>query len=168
MPSFENAWRWERLEPELGGNRQLPEHERFYLLVASGLTKVELQRLYESLGETTKAQAVVVTVEGTPPETLEQRQDRYAAEIGALLGPVVKLGKEPLKVDGKPVASITDYLVLAVRQVGQPLLTELLTAIRTANSWEGSRALFSERHSGGFTFTGDPSAEATEGQTAAR
>lgn len=161
MPSLDNAFKWVRYEPDLGGNRQLPEAQRFFLEVACGLTKLQLERLYEQLGEKSKDRQ-------TEGKTLEELFTEYAADLSDVLGCFVRMGKEPLKLNGAEVKTLADYLEVAVRQHGQPLVTELFTAVRTANSVEGTRELFSGRHSGGFTFTGEPSAEQDESPRAGR
>lgn len=161
MPSFDHAWRWVRLEPELGDNRKLPEAKRFFLEVAAGLTKDQMQALFEGLAEKTKTR----NVEGKEMEDIFRE---YAADLAAAFGPFVRMGSEPLRINGAEVKTLADYFGVGVRQKAQPIITELFAAVRTANSVEGTRELFSGRHSGGFTFTGEPSAELDESPRGAR
>lgn len=166
MPDLNSAIRWVRYEPDLGENRK--QKSPFFLEVASGLTKRELENLATRVKDAT-------AVKGPPPAEgedaeawLDAARDAQAERLAASYEGVVKVGSEPLSLKGKPVTGLVGYLRLIITQQGFFLLRELAAAVRNANSLEGVEALFSERHSGGFSFTGDPSAVKEESPTAAR
>lgn len=148
MASLDRLFRWERYVPDLGGNRELPQP--FYLEIASGLTKQQLGDVFDAV---TLAQRSAESEN----QTLAEYLTATIPGVAAALDGVVRLGKEPLTVQGSPVSSLTEYLLLAVHTPGQVSFLEVLQALGEFNSAEGARRLFSARHSGGLATTGDQS-----------
>lgn len=129
MPKFDSIARWERYEPAIGNNQALPPKERFYLEISTGLSTTAYVEFFERL------------------------VDSKNTDLPALLEGVVRMGKEPLWVEGKHIATLADYVDLAMRQPGLNLFAELIEALKWHNSVEGEKELFSERLSGGSAST---------------
>src|SRR5687767_6794391 len=100
MPSFDSLARWERYEPAIGPNLQIPPHQRFYLRVCAGLTVGEFKAVMDAMAAGSGS----------------------ATEMAERLKGVVELGDEPLTVRGKPVATLAEYLDLASQQRGADLV----------------------------------------------
>lgn len=133
MPSLSLS-KWVRYEPSIPGNLELPAAERFYLEVHAGLTVEQF--------ETMRAP-------GPDGETFEEARHRLATHLAG----VVRLGAATLVLDGRPVEAVADYISAILCQSGQPLYQELLDKVRSCNSWEGTREVFSVRLSGSTAST---------------
>lgn len=142
---------WVRYEPNIPGNLELPVAERFYLEVRAGLSTLELQAMRSGVAEVVAKDA----------------ESRHV-ELAAKLDGVVRMGAEPLSLEGVPVEGLAGYLAAVSTQVGMPLVTELFTKVNELNSWDGVRALFSVRPSGGGTGTASTSTEPAGPLAAAR
>ena len=127
---------WVRYEPGVPGNAELPASERLYFEVCAGLSVMEFQ----------KVRAGIASLVDADPAT---RPHALALELAG----VVRLGAGAHRVNGAPLTALEQYLEVADAQVGQPLLIELFERVKELNSWEGVRALFSVRPSGGTTGT---------------
>jgi hypothetical protein len=135
-----------RYFPSIPGNLELPEAERFHLVVMSGLPKVVLEQVVTDATEA--AQRVDVTA------------------LTEALSPAVSLGAVSLELDGVEVQTVGDYLTALAGQSGQPLLFELVQRVVELNSFSGARAVFSAPPSGGTAGTAALSTGQASGQTA--
>ena len=136
MADLTRTHRWESFVPDLGDNRAQPKP--FFLLIASGLTKENLRAFHASL-DALGARMVEVADDAA-------RIDAWAE----VFAPYVQMGDEPLVIDGKPIATLRDYLALLLVEVqGQYNTIELSLALADYNSFQGTRRLFFERLSGG-------------------
>lgn len=150
MANLTRAWRWERFAPDLGDNLSLPEGDRLYLEVASGLTAARLAEFHAALRD----------VKSDAADTLDP-------SWLACFEPVVRLVGEHT-IDGKPVKTLAEYLQLVVSTTGVYNLSELVAVVNEYNSVSGTSALFSRRHSGGLLSTRAQSAVKAEARPAAR
>jgi hypothetical protein len=144
MANLQRLSRWHKWEPGLGNNRELPEAERFVLLVAAGLTKTELDAWRENF--TSAAESAI-------GETEEARANAQLDAYARALETVVRMGAVPLTVDGRPVATLRDYCALLLAQPSLIEWQELIAAVVHFNSYEGAREVFSVRPSGGSAGT---------------
>jgi len=124
--------RWERYVPDLGDNRTL--ERPFFLLVRGGLTEAQLQEHGEKLR----------SLDGTPESAARALAD------------VVRLGDEPLTLDGQAVTTLEEYVRAVWTASRFDVWLELVRAVAWHNSLEGRRALFSARLSGGWASTPAP------------
>lgn len=152
MPDLKRLWSWARFEPSIGDNLELPVGKRFFLELAVGLTKVELDAWQADL----KA-----AVEDKPDATFHGRLARAYERF-------VRLGSEPLSLNGQPIATLEEYFAALWEQPGAFLLQELGQQLVWLNSFDGARGLFSVRHSGGSISTGAQSVVKGTPQTAGR
>lgn len=182
MPNLTRTHRWEPFAPNLGNNLELPPEEQFELEVAAGLTKVEVddferrvnspQADVEAVGSPLRAEKdrieALIAVAGPTDETnaakaayLVKLDEALRGELvnhfEKVLTPVMRLGTRPLTVNGTPIATLRGYLELVV-QAAEAIyhLREAAQAVRWVNTMEGSKALFSERLSGGGFSTRGP------------
>lgn len=160
MANLTRTWSWEKWVPPLGDN---PGEKPFYLEIASGLTKEQLEEFLAGAAKATD----------TPPETPEgvDRWRPYADQVAGALSKYVRLGAEPLRLLDKPdgtvvfeVKTLSDFCLLAL-QGPQAALWELSRALGRYNTIGGQYELFFARHSGGTGSTPDPSVVKDEGQT---
>ncbi len=153
MAELSHLNRWERFSPDIGDNRSLKAP--FYLEVASGLPRVQLEAFSEGL---------TAAVE----EAAAAGSEREKAEVYAkAFAPYVRMGREPLCIGGKAYPTLADYLELITSMAGSYNHLELGHAVRDFNSVAGTRRLFFERLSGGSTGTPSPSNGSTDVQRAA-
>lgn len=154
--------RWERWEPDLGDNLQLPESKRFFLELRSGLSKLDLAAFIEKQPVLRKASKDVEDDEA-------RAWDEFAEAWTAHLAPNVRLGTEPLVVDGAPIEGLGGLVRLYFTQANLAQWTELLDAfVSGVNSVTGRRELFSGRPSGGTSGTAPRSAARANSPAAAR
>ncbi len=149
MPEFKSLIRWERFEPDLGSNRELEPKARFYVELAVGATKEQLRDIAAQVDLVFDPPAPA-PVEGKAPPT---ERPSPAAGLAKLFEPWIRLGKESLVVDGKPVTSLAEYFGLFDQVINTNNLIELPRAFGMYNSVNGARELFFERLSGGSTST---------------
>ncbi len=142
-------FRWERYEPNIGNNRQLEPAGRFYVDLAVGLAKAQLADLAAKYDAALKEK-----ISSVP--------------MAEAYGPFVRMGSEPLVYEGKPVATLAEYLALCEVPENACNLVELPRALLEANSVAGNSELFFERLSGGFTSTAASSNAPAGSQGAAR
>lgn len=137
MPDLKTLGRWEKYVPNLGDNRE--QEKPFFLLVQADLT---IQAYSAFLG---RFQAWLETPGDEPVSTF----------VGVFDG-LVKMGSEPLSINGEPVTDFPGYVKVLLSLTGIDLVLELVQVIRHYNSVEGTRELFFERLSGGrfTTLTG--------------
>lgn len=145
--------KWVRYEPSIPGNAELPEAQRFYLEVQAGLSVLEYS----------EASKAFVDVWSAGKRDDPEVGTKLATPIEAF----VRLGKEPLTLNGAPVTSLAEYLQAFAQQVGAPLLVELIGCFGWHNSYEGQRVVFSVRSFGGSTGTASTPTEPAENQAAA-
>lgn len=131
MPNLSLA-AWEKYVPTLGDNKT--QERPFFLMVKSGLTRTQFEGLLEKVGE------------------FRNKKDNSPEALVGLFGDLVKLGDEPLSVDGEPIKDLLGYMRLVASQVATPLLVEMVGAIRHFNSVEGVQEAFFARLSGGQAF----------------
>lgn len=151
MANLTRAWRWERFAPDLGDNLSLPEGERLYLEVASGLSGEQLAAFHATLRDMKIAGESVAEV---------------VAAWAGVFSPVVRLVGEHT-IEGRDVKSLGDYLRLLAESNGVYNLTEMVSIVTEFNSVSGTSALFSRRHSGGVLSTRAQSAVKAEARPAA-
>lgn len=144
--------RFERFVPDIGNNRQ--EASPFFLEVASNLPLPEMDALEQRLRSLSQF---------NPSD-----ESQFIQGVLGALGDTVKMGTEPLTVNGEAITDLAGYIALSLRVSGLGPLWELFRAVRTYNSVEGVRALFYERSSGGTVFTGSRKTGANADQMAAR
>lgn len=177
MPSLTQTWKFEIFCPDLGNNRTCVPP--FYFRVKSGLSKLEYRafcrRFIDVMREMGAPSVPALDAEGKPlfnedgtPKLVEKEESaaeteaRVARELAAFadcLGQAMEMGSEPLQIEGKPVATLAEYVALvASLRTGVAHLMELFDAVVHFNSTEGARALFSGRLSGGVGGTRTPRA----------
>lgn len=140
MADLTRTHRWLRYVPDLGDNRELAAP--FYVEVASGLTKVQLSDYHAALrawGET------------------KHELEAFAAATTELLTPYVRMGREPLSVQGRRVLDLGAYIALGMEVMGESPVLELLRVVREYNELGGPKVLFSAPPSGGTSSTPAPS-----------
>lgn len=163
MANLTRKPRWVRFEPDLGNNLELPPEERFYLEIASSLTKEQLTEAFLTLKAEMESVAETAKAEGRAETAAE-----LAGAITKGIGEYVRTG--PLTVDGVKVDGLSGYLehvVAGLADQGGYNIEEVTVQLRRVNSFTGSRALFYERLSGGATSTQPPSTGLGGSQTAA-
>lgn len=149
MPDLKRMWRWHRWEPGLGGNLELEPTKRFWLELAVGLSKVEK----DALGQV-RASAVPEGLEGDAlAAAVKASEAEYEAAWIKNLEPFVRLGTEPLSVEGVPVKTLGDYVALLFRQPGLLDWSELISTLMHLNGAAGATEVFAARLSGGSSGT---------------
>lgn len=143
MANLETLIRYQRFAPDLGANREL--EKPFFVELAVGMTKLQLKALADTV-DTVDEKATGMGDE----EYLEHAVKKMADA----LAPYVKMGTEPLVVNGKRIETLSELLTLyATLASGPAAMLELSTALRWFNSIGGATALFFERLSGGSVST---------------
>lgn len=177
-----DLFHWERFEPRLGDNHSLPPEKRFFLEVACGLTKVQLKgceraldfsKLHLDAGavveEAKKSKAEDESHEEALQRVGEQRMGELCIEqLARAWAPFIRIGAGQHTLDGKPVATLKDYLSAVIAQPGRFNVIELSKVLAQLNSVIGTHALFSERLSGGPISTVGPSTDAAAAATGSR
>lgn len=179
MANLKLEMRFEKYVPVVGGNDKL--QVPFYFDLACGLTRAQMNALdkavsaiferevkeaWESLGELPK--------DSSPEQRAEHEEARAAlmleAEIKGIarvLEPYVKIGAEPLTIDGQPIRTLEQYFRAVALVADQAAMEEPLRALRLANSLGGAQVVFSKRPSGGSTGTRSQPNGSAGNQTAA-
>lgn len=149
MPAFEKPYRWEPFAPEICDNRELEPQEQFVVELAVGLSKTQLTELAAAFDQ------VLASAE------------RVKGMVD-LFTPFIRLGSEPLTVDGKAITNLPEYFEWCAGLHNAANLLELPNALAKANSVQGMHETFFARLSGGFGSTAaHPNAKAGS-QRAAR
>jgi len=178
MATLSRRYTFKRWAPDLGENRSLPESERLWLEVAAGLTA-------KQMSECRAAAARVAAVDVERPDTaslsaadaeaawrvaLDAHTAKVRDVLAEALGEYVRIVGGPHTVDGRPVATLADYigLVQESEDMGVAQLLDLRATLEAHNSISGGDELFSLRRSGGRASTGGPSVVKDEGLTGAR
>lgn len=92
-----------------------------------------------------------------------RKQEADPEAIQSLVAEVARMGPEPLTVDGRTIATLSEYVELCLDMAGEPLLEELAGALEVHNSVLGANADFFARLSGGsFTTPTAPGAQARD------
>lgn len=128
--------RWRRWALNLGDNLEQPTAAQAYVEVRGGMTKLELEALDDKLRDV--------------PETPEAAGPYMAKALEGL----VRLGKEPLRVDGADIDSLEKLCALMVGEASMGLLIDVVGGVRYWNGVAGARESFSARLSGGASGTG--------------
>lgn len=154
MPNLDSLIRWQPYAPDLGENRE--SKRPFYVELAVGLTKADLAQLGESVSALAEEPADAAN-ENKGARTEDEMRARLEADADTLaraLTPWVRLGKEPLSVNGEAVDTLPKLLRLYTRISGGAVaMLELATALRFFNTAGGKTQLFFERLSGGSVST---------------
>lgn len=148
---LKRTYRWERFEPNIGENLELPKEQRFFLLLASGLSRTALETLLEQANR---------------PQAEEVTEESLLDGMHSILEPYARVG-EPSTIDGVTVNSLRDYLKVVFEMTGDYNWLELGRALAHFNSVKGTRELFYARHSGGFSSTTSRKEEKAGSQMAA-
>lgn len=164
MANLKRRFHFRLWAPDIGENRDLEEGPALFLELATGLTQAQLTAVTEAVTQPT---AIPPLSEGLTGEALAAAVEaRWQANLKALrdllvgaLGPYVRIHGGPHTVDGLPLGTLEDYLVLAqgAADFGAAAINELISALRSFNSFSGPDQLFSLRRSGGSASTGKPS-----------
>ncbi len=168
MAQFEKAFHFERFVPNLGNNRALPPHDQLALLLATGMTKVDLIAFGKGLSEAFKAEPLEPPAAGLTPEAHAEalatlRLDRRSEVLAEQWAPYAKLERGGHSIEGRAVSTLRDYVRALGEQRGMYGILELRTEVQRLNSIEGTAALFSDAPSGSSASTGDPSGAAKTG-----
>lgn len=169
MPDLTSTIRWVEYAPDLLGNKEADQP--FYFLFHGSMSKAQINTL-------AAAMALPVSVPDLPDgATAEQRTDHEAAVSQAIierdsaaLEPYVKLGREPLFVDGARIETLRGYFefVMGPRLASASAYEEVRRALLLANMMDYRVSFSSGRLSGGSTSTGSPRNGKAGSQTAAR
>ncbi len=144
MANLTRTYRWLRYIPDLGDNRELPKP--FYLELTSGLTKLALAGFYERLRVWS--------------EEKHEGAEAFVEATTALLSPHVRMGAEPLSLEGRPITTLREYIAMGLDVLGESPVLELVRMVREYNELgEGPKLVFFERPSGGTSTTPIPSTE---------
>lgn len=169
-----DLFHWERFEPRIGLNHELPPEKRFFLQLACGLSKVQLKKVaraldfsglqpdYEAL---TKDAMANKASDETGEESLERIVSAKMAELcveqlAREWSPFVRIGAPGHTINETPIVTLKDYFAAVIQQPGRFNIIELSKVLAQLNSVSGTHALFSERLSGGPISTVGPSTEA--------
>lgn len=153
MAELKRTFRWQPYVPEIGENRDL--EKPFFLEVAVGLTREKVDELAR-LGSELMGKKY-------EPDSLDQQLD----DLTKMFEPFVRLGAEPLLVNGEAVKDLRGYLALCAKMPDLVNILELPMAVRMANTLGGTQELFFERLSGGFSIIRNRTAAKKESQGAA-
>lgn len=177
MANLTRRFSWKKWAPDIGENRELPEPV-LYLEIATGLTQAQLDAIGEQLRSARQLQLEPPDVEALPPEergkAVEETLRAFVAKLRGVmvsaLGAFVRVHGGPHTVDGRPLATLDDYLALAEEAAdrGVRARAELEAAVVSFNSVEGPDELFSLRRSGGRASTPTRSAASEGSATAGR
>jgi len=181
MTTLKRRHAFKRWVPDLGENRELPEREQLALDLAVHLTLQQMEDLNSDFAKIPDVPMDALRARFDAASTDEEREaiNRETSDVvmGALarartqaLEPYVRIVGGPHTVNGTPLETVGDYVLLAqtARDGGTLMLGELLSALRAFNSLRGPDELFSLRRSGGSVSTGTLSvvkaAPTTEGR----
>lgn len=161
MPDLTNTVRWVEYAPDLLGN--LDGDRPFYFLLNGSMSKEQLRAMNAALSAKVGPPKVAPLPDDATDEqkaahakAMEDFEAAIIARDAAALEPFVRMGDEPLTVDGKRINSLREYfeLVMSPRLVGLGAFMEVRQALVHANTM-GPRVSFSSgRFSGGGTSTG--------------
>ncbi len=160
MANFEKAFHFERFVPNLGNNLELSPSDQLALLLATGLTKMDMATFGKGMKTAFKAPIVELV---TPPELpaeeaveakLSALYDQRADLLAGCWGPYAKLERAGHSIEGRPVSTLRDYIRALIEQPGFYALIEMASEVRRLNSVEGTNELFSDALSGGSFGTG--------------
>lgn len=155
MANLSRRTRWKRWAPDLGDNRDIIDaweaggrrgpSPGLYLELAVDLTAEQLAAVSERLA---------LLRDGGWDSMDALRTGTRTAFLEAL-GPHVRVHGGPHTVDGQPLATLEDYLLLVQQaaNMGAEQTSDLLAALYAFNSVTGADELFSRRSSGGARTT---------------
>jgi hypothetical protein len=153
MPDLTNTTRWVEYVPDLLGNRAC--ERPFYFEVSGSLSRAQLDALRAAVS---KRSALDPPGEGATDEAVKAYREATRLELVAryatALEPFIRLGDEPLTVEGVAIKTLADYLDFATSKLtGLATFTEPWQALLAANTMDARTPFFSAQLSGGFTFT---------------
>lgn len=122
---------WDRYEPDVGNNRELPKQSRVFLLVERGLSVRQREAYAKELQAAFTGDAAGLT-----------------HRLAAVLSMHLKWGGEALKHAEGEVTTLEQYLELVNSRPGVPWTEELLGLVLRANSFGREDAQLFERPSG--------------------
>lgn len=155
MANLSRRTRWKRWAPDLGDNRDIIDaweaggrrgpSPGLYLELAVDLTAEQLAAVSERLA---------LLRDGGWDSMDALRTGTRTAFLEAL-GPHVRVHGGPHTVDGQPLSTLEDYLLLVQQaaNMGAEQTSDLLAALYAFNSVTGADELFSRRSSGGARTT---------------
>lgn len=132
--------RWRRLVPDIGDN--LKAAKPFFLEVAEGVTNDRMERLLSG------DKAIV-------KESAAKTREELAGVMAQVVDGLVRLGTEPLTINGEKVETVEQYLLIAARSSNCYLWFELVGTLIQLNTLAGGMELFWQRQSGGTSTTPD-------------
>lgn len=157
MADLTGTMRWLQYPPDLFGNRSL--ERPFYFDVAASLSKEQMRVLKAAL--TAPAAALEPLPVDATEEQRDARDETIRAEVvgryAVAMEPFVKLGNEPLVIDGKRLGTLREYFDLVTTKVaGTGAFFEVSSALFDANTLSTDQLFRFGRPSGGFTSTTGP------------
>lgn len=177
MANLTRKWTWKKWAPDLGENRE-GETPLLFLELATGLTPAQMQEIATGLQRARELRPVTPDLVGMEPaaaiEAIRASTKAFLADLRKVmvdaLGPYVRVHGGPHTVDGKPLATLADYLELVEDSgdLGVNARAELESALSRFNSIEGPDELFSLRRSGGARSTDARSTVKAASPTASR
>lgn len=155
--------RWRRLVPDIGDNQKAPKP--FFLEVAEGVTNARMLEFREARkrfgeGATPK--------KGDDGKLVHPTRESLVPLMKAVVEGLVRFGDEPLKINGQPIQTIDDYLLVVACSENFYLWFELEGTIDKLNSIAGGMELFWQRQSGSPSTTPDQTVAKGESQQGAR
>lgn len=144
MPDLSSVHRWRRLVPEIGDNQTQPKP--FFLEVAEGVTNARMAEFAAAR----KALAEAKDGKGKPLPNEE-----LVPYMKAVVDGLVRMGSEPLSLNGKKIETVDDYLLICACSANFFLWFELAGTIDKMNSIPGGAELFWLRQSGSTPTTQD-------------
>jgi len=173
MANFDRLHHWTRFEPQLANNLELPLRDRLALEIATGLSVAEVEAFTKAQstaaaaakgelprrpGPEATAEENAAYIEAAKAE-MERMRTAQAQYLAPLWAPFVRLVPGNHTINGKPVATLADYLGLVLTQHGLFNYFEIPRQVLAHNSISGNESLFSLRPFGGSASTDDESNE---------
>jgi len=170
VANFERGlFHWERFVPQIANNRDLPTREQLALEIATGLSVLEVETFTRANalaaasggGEPPKAPGANATEEelrtyvAAAKAEMTRLRTEQAARLAPHWAPFVRLVPGSHTVNGKPIATLADYLELVLMQQGLFNFLEISNEVLALNSVSGAQSLFSRALSGGSDSTQD-------------
>lgn len=159
MGKLKQRFTFKRWAPDIGENRDLDEPAIWFEL-ATGLSEAQLKAVRAKLGTPLEPHDVPEGLKGEALEaahaaSLQATKDGVRRRLVEAIGPYVRIVGGPHSIDGAPMATLDEYLVIVQQQADCGLLaiSDLTTTLFAFNSFSGADELFSPRRSGSSAST---------------